>query len=473
MPVGDLGPELALLIGSVVALLYTLFAPRRLQGGAAAISYLAVATSLVLTGLLARGVREGRGWLTFSDSYAVDGAALAAKVLVLLATAFVVLLSRRWFGEDRRAGEFHVLLLLSALGVVLLAGAADLMEIILGILLSSATGYVLAGYHRLSRRSTEAAVKYYLLSAITNGVMVYGVVLLAGLGGTTTLSGLRLPLLHADAVALVAASSLLVVGLAFKMGAVPAHAWMPDVAEGAPAPVAAFLTVVPKVGAFLALARLLSVLPEQEVAWRPLMAMLAAATMTLGNLAALSQEDVRRLLGWSAVSQTGYGLMALVALGRSELALGALLYFLSAYTLGGLTAFGVVTQLRGLTARADYAALGITRPGLALALVVSLLSFVGIPPTAGFAAKLALFGATIEAGYAWLAVVAVINSVISLAYYARILAPMYFEPRAEPRALLGGGAGPAAIAAAVALLAVGIFAQALVGVMLPLELLPR
>ncbi|HEX7940618.1 MAG TPA: proton-conducting transporter membrane subunit, partial [Gemmatimonadaceae bacterium] len=214
----------------------------------------------------------------------------------------VIALSVDWFATDPRHGEYYSLLLLSALGAVLLAGAADLMQLTLGVLLSSATGYVLTAYHRRSRRAAEAALKYYLLGALANGAMVYGVVLLFGLAATTTFSGLRARLPGSSALPLIVGTGLVTVGLAFKMGAVPAHAWMPDVADGAPAPVAAFVTVAPKVGALVALARLVAVLPAGDAGWRPLVALLAALTMTLGNVAALWQEDVRRLLGWSAVS---------------------------------------------------------------------------------------------------------------------------------------------------------------------------
>jgi NADH-quinone oxidoreductase subunit N len=257
------------------------------------------------------------------------------------------------------------------------------------------------------------------------------------------------------------------------MGAVPAHAWVPDVAEGAPAPVAAFLTSAAKVGALLALARLLVVLPAEGLGWRPLVAFLAAATMTLGNLAALWQDDVRRLLGWSAVSQTGYGLMALVALGRSEFAVPSLLFFLVAYTLANLAAFGAVVELRGLSERTAYGGLARTRPRVFAALVVSLLSFVGIPPLAGFTAKLALFGAAIDAGYAWLAVLAVANTVISLFYYARVLGPGFFDMAATaPQPVLGRWAAIATAACAAGVVGAGLAADPLIAAFRRAQLLP-
>lgn len=468
MLVGDVLPEVVLLVGAVVVLLFALFAPRRVQAWAAVLTLATLAVTVVVTLSLLGGEQR----LTFAGTYAVDGVALWGKLIICGVTAVTVALSVEWFRGDPRHGEYYALVLLSALGAALLAGAADLMELTLGVLLSSATGYVLVAYHRRSRRAGEAAIKYYLLGALANGAMVYGVVLLFGLAATTTFAGLRTGLVAADPLPLVVAAALVVVGLTFKLGAVPAHAWLPDVADGAPAPVAAFVTSAPKVGALIALARLAILLPEDGVGWRPLVALLAALTMTLGNVAALWQDDVRRLLGWSAVSQTGYGMMAVVALGRSELALPALLYFLVAYVLGNLAAFGVVVELRGQAARGRYAGLATAHPLLAAALVVSFLSFIGVPPLAGFPAKLALFGAVIDAGYGWLAVLAAVNTVVSVTYYARVLAPAYFEPAAEPLPVLGAWAAVGTGVSVAALIGLGIMADGLLGAFGASRLLP-
>lgn len=454
MPLGSVAPEIILIVGAVVTLLYALFAPRRAQRGAAILAMVTVAVAAVASALMLKGGQE----FTFFDTYSVDDTAVWAKLIILVAGAVTIGLSVEWFATDQRHGEYYTLLLLAILGAVVLAAAADLMAIIIGLLLSSATGYVLSAFHRTNARSGEAAIKYYLLGALTNGALVYGAVLLFGLGATTTLVGLADALPGADSTALVAGSALMILGLTFKLGAVPAHAWVPDVADGAPAPVAAFLTVVPKVGALIAIGRLMLIVPEAQVGWRFLIAVLAAATMTLGNLAALWQDDVRRLLGWSAVSQSGYGLMAVAAIGRSDLAIPSLLFFLLAYTLANLTAFGVVVELRGRTERSTYAGLAAAQPLLALALVVSFLSLVGVPPLAGFTAKLALFGAAIDAGYTWLAVVAVVNTVVSLAYYLRVVAPSYFLPLPAPIPILGQWAKTATLFCGAAVVAVGIFA---------------
>lgn len=470
MPIADVAPEIVLILGSLAVLFLALgVGPtrQRLPAWAALVSL--AATAAVTVPMLG-----GQQETTFFDTYAVDDAALIAKLIVLAVAALAVLLSIEWMAADHRGGEYYALLLMSTLGAVVLAGAADLMEVVLGILLSSVTGYVLASYHRASPRATEAGVKYYLLGALTNAGLLYGVVLLFGLGATTTLPGLRSSLADADSVGVVGGGVLVMIGIAFKLGAVPAHAWVPDVADGAPVPVSAFLTAAPKVAALVALGRFLAVLPETSVDWRPVVALLAAATMTLGNLAALASDDVRRLLGWSAVSQSGYGLMAVVALDRSDLAVAALLFFAAAYGAANLAAFGVVTELRGRAGAADYAGLARARPGLAAVLAVAFLSFVGVPPLAGFPAKAALFAATIEADYGWLAVVAAVNTVVSLAYYLRVLGVAYWQrlPEGATVAVLGRTAAVGTYVAGAAVVALGVGAEAVLGLARGASLLP-
>ena len=413
--------------------------------------------------------------LSFEGAWALDGMTHSAELIISAVTGACLLLSAGWFGTDPRRGEYPAIVLFSASGAMLLAGAADTMEIIVGMLLVSVTGYTLAAYHRASPAAVEAGMKYFLVGALTNGVLLVGVVILYGSVGTTNLAATgRLLEGGADRVALIAAVAGITIGLAFEVGAVPAHMWVPDVAQASPAPSAAFLTVVPKVGALIALARVLGVIPDDIVGWRPLIAVLAAVTMTLGNLLALWQDDVRRLLGWSSVSQAGYALMAVVVIDRAALALPALAMFLAAYAAANTAAFAVVTELRGRTALADYRGLGAARPWLAAALVIALLSLVGVPPLGGFVGKLTLFAATIDGGYAWLAAVAVANTVVSLFYYLRVIAPMYFETAAgaRPVPLLGGVAGWAVALATSAVVAVGLIAQPLLAALERVLLLP-
>jgi NADH-quinone oxidoreductase subunit N len=470
MEVGDLLPELIVLVGGVFVLLYALFAPSRLQDLAPWIALVVVAGAFAAS---IEMLLAGPETLIFFDTYSTDATAVWGKLIVLTATAAVVVFSAPWFRTDPRRGEYYTLLLFSALGAILLAGATDLMELVMAILVSSASGYVLAAYHRTSRPASEAAMKYFLLGALTNAGMLMGVALLFGLAGTTTFMGLREGLAPGG-TAVVGGAALVIAALAFKMGSVPVHQWMPDLADGAPAPVAAFITVAPKVGGLIALARFVMVLPETEVGWRPLVAVLAAVTMSLGNLAALWQTDVRRLLGWSAVSQTGYGLMGVVALGRTDLAVPSILFFLAAYVLANVAAFGVVVELRGRAALDQYRGLARARPLLAAVLVVAFLSFIGIPPLAGFDAKLALFAVAIDANYSWLAGLAVVNTVVSIAYYARVMAPMYFDglPSPEPVPVLGAGAAAATVACAAGVIVAGIWAEPLFRSFMDAGLLP-
>ncbi|MGK2850341.1 MAG: NADH-quinone oxidoreductase subunit N [Candidatus Limnocylindrales bacterium] len=451
--VGDVLPEIALLVGGIVVLLFALLAPSHRQVGAAVLALVATAIATVLTVMVLADPQK----VTFFGTYARDGTALWGKLIVLAATAATIGLSVPWFRRDPRHGEYYTLLLFSSLGAVLLAGATDLKEFVVAMLLSSATGFVLSGYHRRSSPSAEAAIKYYLIGALANSAMLFGVALLFGLAGGTTLEALEVGL--SGGIATVVGVGLVIVGIAFKIGAVPAYMWVPDVAQGAPAPVAAFVTAIPKVGGFIFLARFVLALPDDTLGWEVLVAVLAALTMTLGNLACLWQDDLRRLLGWSAVSQTGYGLMAIVAIGQSDLAVPALLFFLLAYVPANLAAFGVVVELRGRTALADYAGLARARPLLAGALATSFLSFIGVPPLSGFVAKLLLFLVAIEVGYTWLAVVAAVNTVISIFYYVRVLAPAYFGELAGPVRILGRPAAVATLAAAGALIVTGIAAE--------------
>ena len=465
----DVLPELVLVAGGALVLLYALIAPQRAQPGAAVLALMVTLVAFALSVSMLAGGES----LTFFATYARDRSAIWAKLIVLAATIAVIGMSVPWFRRDPRHGEYYTLLLYSALGAILLAGATDLKEFIVAMLLSSATGFVLSAYHRRSSQGAEAAIKYYLIGALANSALLFGVALLFGLAGSTTLGGLSSGLPANGGPALVVGVALVIVGLAFKIGAVPAHAWVPDVAQGAPAPVAAFVTTVPKIGGFLFLARFVLALPPDAAGWQPLVAILATATMTLGNLACLWQGDVRRLLGWSAVSQTGYGLMAIVALGASDLAVPALLFFLLAYVAGNLAAFGVVVELRGRTALSDYSGLARRRPALSGALAISFLSFIGVPPLAGFFAKVLLFAVAIQVGYGWLAIVAAVNTVISIFYYVRVLAPSYFDESSAPVAVLGRWAAWATFAAAAAVIVTGVVAEPFVRAFVESSLLIR
>ncbi len=459
MPLADLAPEIAVLVTAVLALLAAMALPQPRHGWCAgvALAGLAVAAGLALS---QAGLRQ----TTFSGTFALDGATASARLLILGLTALSVGLSPAWFATDRRHGEVYAMLLFSALGAMAMAGAADLMQLVMGVLLSSVTGYVLAAYHRDWAISLEAGMKYFLVGALANALLVIGVVLVMGIAGGPGYAALGS--LPRDPLA-VTGLALVLAGLLFKLGAVPAHPWVPDVAEGAPVPAAAFLTTVPKVAAAVALYRLVEVVPDEAAPLRLLLGLVAVATMTLGNLCALAQDDLRRLIGWSSVSQTGYALMAVAVAG----ALPALIGFLAAYAFANVAALAVVAHLRGRTRIADWRGLGRSHPAALAALALAFLSFVGVPPLAGFLGKLALFAATLEAGLWWLALAAAANTVISLAYYLRVLGPaLLSHPEAEA-AVMGRSTAITLGAATAALLALTA-AWAPVWPLLPEAVLP-
>lgn len=450
---------LILLVGTVVALVVGIFLPRRRQ------IWIAGFTIVVLAAAgggaaLKLGAPPG---LVFDASFAVDRPALWTTLAILAAGALTVLMSAPVFRNDAREAEYYVLLLFSLLGAVMLAGAHDSMGIVLGVLLTSVGSYALVAYRRAAPLAMEALLKYYLFGALTNIGLIYGLILLYGLSGSTILGEIPAGLADGNRIALAVAAVLVITGLGFKGGFVPAHFWIPDVYQGTTVPVAAYLSVVPKIAAILALARIVDAFAVPgPVALAPVIAVIAAVTMTLGNIAAFRQTDIRRLLGYSTISQSGYLLLGVVALTGSDIALPGLLYYFAAYVAANIGAFAVVAATNRFEVP-DNRALVRTQPLLALAMAVALLSLTGIPPLAGFVGKFALFAAAMDAGYAWLMVVALINSALSLYYYLRVIAPM-FAPAAgatpvtpEPVARI------VAIAAAVASIGLGIGAGVLIG----------
>lgn len=458
MPVADLLPELVVLIGAVGVIVLASFLPHRLHGLCA---ILAVAVLLVSAGFVLDRW-DSPEQLTFSGVWALDVGARFAKLVIFFSAIAVAALSPRWMATDRRHGEYYGILLFAVIGAVMMASAADTMELIVGILLSSVTGYALVGYHRQWSPAQEAAMKYFLVGALANALLVVGVVLLFGLTGATGYTELSAALSeNPDPWVIIPAFVLVLLGLGFKLGATPVHVWMPDAAQAAPAPIAALITTITKVGSAVALARFVLLLPE-ALAWQCAVALMAAVTMTWGNLAALGQTNLRRLLGWSAVSQSGYALMAIVVIGTVDRALAALLVFLAGYAVANLAVFSAVVYLRGRTELEDYRGLAQQRPWTATVIIVSLLSFLGLPPLVGFFGKLLLFTAAIEGGYVWLAVVAVVNTVVSLFYYLRVIASLVFPKPKQSAADLGWPAATTMVVTGLLVLGLGLWADGLI-----------
>ena len=443
----DLLPEILVLLGAVVGLLIGLVRARDRQRVVAWVCGLFLVAAMVATVV-------PRAYTLAFDSYRVDLLTNVTRGVVAFSTLLVVVLAAGWARLHERETEVYTLLLLAALGTIMLAGADDLLVLVAAYLLASLPAYTLAGFAK-DRLGTEAALKYYLMGAFLGVLMLAGVTLVYGLSGVTGYAALGERLKDAPAPAVAVAVVALMAGLLFKMGAVPAHFWVPDVTQGSTRVVAAFVTTVPKIGAFVALYRLAQeVLLHTGVDWRLLLAVVATATMTLGNLAAFHQDDVRRLLAYSTISQAGYLLLPVVVVGRSDLALPGLLFYLAAYAITNIGAFAVVVAA-GTDSLAAYRGLSRRSPGLAISLAVCLLGLVGTPPTAVFVGKVMIFAGAWNGGYAWLAVAAVLNTVASLFYYLRWLRPVFTRGE-EAQAVQAKGAVAIAYLAAVLSLLLGL-----------------
>lgn len=385
---------------------------------------------LGLVALAAAGMAVWRsGEVSFGTLYVRDRLANAMHAVALGVAAVGLLLARDYLvrtGLDR--GEYYSLLLLSTVGAMLMASAQDLLFLFVALETLSMPLYVLAGFARDSRRSQEASLKYFLLGSFASALMLYGVGLVYGAVGGMGLGRLAegpasLPLL--------VGLGLVVVGLGFKAAVVPFHAWAPDVYEGAPVPAVAFMSVLAKVGAVGALLRVLPVtVPHLASAWQPPLAAVAAATMVVGNLAALRQTNLKRMLAYSSVAHAGYLLIGISA--GNGAGVWSVVYYLAVYAASNLGAFGVLTLLERAGVEADEVedlrGLSQRAPGAAAAFALFMASLTGLPPTAGFVGKFYLFTAALQVGLLWLAVVGVLTSVISVAYYLRAAYVAYLDP---------------------------------------------
>jgi NADH-quinone oxidoreductase subunit N len=376
--------------------------------------------------------------------------------------------------------EFAVILIFAMTGAMLLAGAKDLLLLFLGLELMVLPGYLLAGYHKTDPYSTEGAIKYFLLGSFSSAILLFGLAFVWGTTGTTRVDGVS------DALAAIVAGdeplsaglamglAFLTTGVAFKIAAVPFHYWTPDAYQGSPTPITGYLSVGPKIGAFALILRLfVEALGPLADIWLPVFVVLAALTMTLGNLVALTQDNVKRMLAYSSIAHTGYMLVGLAALAGGQVAgLEGLLYYGAAYTFMNLGAFAVIAALQkraGVTSSLDtFSGLGRKEPLLGILMTLFLLSLTGIPPTAGFFAKAYVILAAVQAGgpLTVLAIIAVLNAAVAAFYYLRVVVYMFMRdpttdaPPLRHGALLWGG-----LAAATALtILFGLFPNTLLGI---------
>ena len=442
-------PELTLVMAIVLALVAEMLrAPR-------AALVLVIAGLLVSAGLTLSVLNADT--TVFGGTYRIDQLSGWAKLILLPATALALLLARDELAGTDREGSVYSLLGLVTVGALMLTGAGDMMLIALGVLLSGLGSFALVAYPR-DDAATEASMKFFVFASVTGAIMIYGLTFWFGGTGSTLLADLD----RLESKPIVAAAGLVavIVGLGYKAALVPFHFWAPDAYDGAPVSIAAFLSVVPKIAAIFALAQVVRDLPVAS-GWPLLLAGIAAVTMTYGYLAALVQTNVVRLLAYSSVAQAGYFLLGIVAVGRTPLALQSIVMFGFAYAAMNLGAFAIVLSVgRKLE---NFTAMGRRAPVTGVAMVVVLLSLVGIPPFFGFIGKVLLFGASIKAGFLWLSVVAILNSVLSLAVYLRIVVPMYKsqDPAVAPELTRRPLATVVWGMAVVAILGMGLAAQTL------------
>ena len=394
----------------------------------------------------------------FSNMIQVDKYSLFFNIIFLVSTILVVLISMNYLGsQDRRQGEYYLLILLATLGMMLMASGNELIVVFLGLELMSLSLYVLAGYFQRSMASSEAGMKYLLLGAFASGFFLYGIALIYGGAGTTSIPEIASALtVDAKSPLLLSGMFLLVVGFGFKVALVPFHQWAPDVYEGAPTSIAAFISAGPKAAGFAAFLRIfMEALQNLQSEWIILITILAALTMTVGNLVAIAQRNIKRMLAYSSIAHAGYVLVGLAAANKDGIS--SAMFYLLVYCVMNIGAFGVVILARTEDGESlmisDYAGLGFKKPLLALFMTLMLLSLAGFPPTAGFVGKFYIFRSAVESGQIWLVIIGAINTAISAFYYLRVVVAMYMR---EPEAELDFHPYPHLLIVALTLAAIGV-----------------
>jgi NADH-quinone oxidoreductase subunit N len=423
-------PSLILTCFGMGLLLINVFLPRGTTRHAVWIS---------LIGILVTGFAVVTGWghpqYGFNDAVALDNFAAFFNISFLVAAGLTILMSDDYLHrEGYPVSEYYPLILFTTAGAMWMASGTDMMTIFLGLEVMSIGLYVLSGFFRGQLRSNEAGIKYFLLGAFSTGFLLYGIALIYGVTGSTKLAEIGIYLnVHGsllDNPMTLAGLVLLSIGFLFKIAAAPFHMWTPDVYEGAPTPITAFMSAGPKAAAFAAFLRVMeysffSLKPE----WTAMLWVLAVLTMIVGNFIAISQTNVKRMLAYSSIAHAGYALVGMVA--ANEVGYSGILFYMLAYTFMNLGAFAVLV-LAGKKGEENltldgFAGFGFKRPFLGAALCIFLFSLMGMPPTAGFAGKFYIFAGAVKAGYIWLAVIGVLNSAVSLYYYLRVIVYMYFR----------------------------------------------
>ena len=445
MNLGLLLPELSLALFAIIVIMVDLFIQKK--GLLVWVSL----TGLVVSAGFTLGMWGGHSQAIFNNTLVVDNFALFFKLLFLGIAALVILASVDYTSKFAYfKGEYHALVLLSTLGMMLMAATTDLISIFIAIELTSISLYILVGFLK-DPKSTEASLKYLLLGAIASAILLYGMALVFGFTGKTQLGEIAQVIQAMSPQTLLASPGLvlgmvlLVAGFGFKVAAIPFHMWVPDVYEGAPTPITAYLSVASKAAGFAIILRVFYSafgFPSWlSLDWGLIFAVLSAIGMTLGNVVAIPQTNIKRMLGYSSIAQAGYLMVGIAAVGLSPAAdvigRSSVLFFLASYALTNLGAFIAIIAISNKLDSDlidDYSGMGRRAPLLALALTLCLISLIGMPPAAGFMAKFYIFSGAVQHGLLWLVVIAVVNSVISAYYYLRVVKVMWLgEPVSEEK----------------------------------------
>ncbi|MEE9187993.1 MAG: NADH-quinone oxidoreductase subunit N [Anaerolineales bacterium] len=421
-------PEIGLVVLGLIVLIYDLALRGEEKRGLGWLTAGGLAVVFLLTLIFSRPGEESvevwggmlrHDWLGFSFT-----------LLFLFGAALTSLFAMEMKSLGQR-GEFYFLLLVSTIGMVLMASSANLIMLFLAIETTSIPLYILAGFYTLDNKSTESGFKYFLFGAMTSAVMLYGFSLIFGFTGTADIYEITKMVINGDVSLTLAMGTLILVmvGFGFKISIVPFHFWAPDVYEGAPTPVAGFLSTASKAAGFAVLMRILLTVYADPVVipyWVIIVAALSVFSMTLGNAMAIPQKNIKRLLAYSSIAHAGYALIGVAAL--SELGIASVVFYMMAYVITNLAAFGIVAafwRISGSDQIADYAALSRRNPILAIIMMVTFLSLAGMPPLGGFVAKFFVFAAAVKAGLVWLAIIGVLNTIVGLYYYLVVLKVVY------------------------------------------------
>src|SRR6266436_2580804 len=475
-------PELIVAVTGVLVMMVDAFARRRqrwLTGGLSILALVGAGAASIWLGAGSTGVHSA-----FNGMIVLDQLRLSFTLIFVIVSILTILIAAAWIDiEKLPAGEFHALLLFATCGMMLMSAAGDLVIVFLGLEILSIATYVMAGFRRTDVRSNESSLKYFILGSFASAFLLYGIALIYGatatdtlLPGTTNIAAIAGRLDHSLYPALLLAGlAMLLVGFGFKIATAPFHVWTPDVYEGAPSPVTAFMAAGPKAAGFASFMRVFvfgfpiatamaSTGAYAHRSWLGALAVMAALTMSVGNIVAIVQDNVKRMLAYSSIAHAGYALVGFVAAGAAtdplqrSATLTAVAFYLLIYAVMTMGAFAIVTLMARSGDRStrvdDYNGIGFSSPVLAFSLSIFLLSLLGMPLTAGFMGKLMVFSAALREGYVWLVVIGVLNSAVSAYYYLRLIVVMFFRERSEawepPRI-------PASVALALVLTIVGVF----------------